>query len=115
MRWMFQNAKKFNQPIGDWRVDQVTDMRYMFNGASSFDQPIGDWRVDQVTDMEGMFNEASAFDQPRITLASHFEPAPPRTAGVVPGLRRRPVPLVLLTPVGAAYMHVFTALSPAAY
>jgi len=30
-------------------------------------------------------------DGSRITLASHFEPAPPRTAGVAPGRRRRPL------------------------
>ena len=28
----------------------------MFSGASSFNQPLNDWRVDNVTDMHGMFH-----------------------------------------------------------
>ena len=42
-----------------WRVDNVTDMR----SASSFNQPLSDWRVDNVT-MNWMFRSASSFNQP---------------------------------------------------
>jgi len=38
---MFANASAFNQPLGAWRVDQVTNMSYMFWGASAFNQPLG--------------------------------------------------------------------------
>jgi len=61
---MFWNASSFNQPIGGWRVDNVTDMCHMFYNASSFNQPIGGWRVDNVTDMCHMFYKTSAFNQP---------------------------------------------------
>ena len=44
---MFSGAKAFNQPLNDWRVDNVTNMNGMFNGASSFNQPLNDWRVDR--------------------------------------------------------------------
>ena len=33
----------------DWQVDNVTNMHCMFRSASSFNQPLGDWRVDNVT------------------------------------------------------------------
>ena len=45
MNHMFYSASSFNQPIGDWRVDQVTNMGYMFEYASAFDQDLG-WCVD---------------------------------------------------------------------
>ena len=64
MEWMFMGASSFNQPIGDWQVDQVTNMSSMFHGAKSFNQPLNDWRVDNVTTMQSMFDGASAFNQP---------------------------------------------------
>ena len=39
------------------------DMFEMFGGASAFNQDIGGWAIDSVTDMSRMFYEASAFDQ----------------------------------------------------
>ena len=64
MEHMFHGASAFNQPLNDWRVDNVRNMMAMFCGASSFNQPIGGWRVNNVTDMRWMFRDASAFDQP---------------------------------------------------
>ncbi|CAH0373149.1 unnamed protein product, partial [Pelagomonas calceolata] len=61
--FMFREASSFNQQIGNWVVDNVTDMHRMFQGASSFNQPLGGWRVDKVTDMRYMFYVASSFDQ----------------------------------------------------
>ena len=34
MSYMFDQAKSFNQPIGDWNVSNVTDMSLMFFDAS---------------------------------------------------------------------------------
>ena len=39
MSGMFECASSFNQPLNDWRVDNVTDMREMFECASSFNLP----------------------------------------------------------------------------
>ena len=58
---MFHGASGFNQPLGGWSVDEVTDMGWMLNDASAFNQPIGGWRVDNVTTMHQMFHGASAF------------------------------------------------------
>ena len=55
MEWMFMGASSFNQPIGDWQVDQVTNMSSMFHGAKSFNQPLNDWRVNDVTIVTGIF------------------------------------------------------------
>jgi len=40
MSGMFINASSFNQPIGGWRVDKVTNVKEMFRGASAFNCPV---------------------------------------------------------------------------
>ena len=57
---MFYYAGAFNQDIGGWAVENVTDMSHTFCMASAFDQPLNDWRVDKVTDMSGMFDTLGA-------------------------------------------------------
>ncbi len=52
MKFMFDYARGFNQPIGEWDVSKVTDMAMMFKSAFAFNQPIGDWDVSAVTNMQ---------------------------------------------------------------
>ena len=63
MRSMFQGARNFNSPIGDWNVSNVTDMAHMFQNARLFNQDLSAWDVSNVTDMSRMFNQANKFDQ----------------------------------------------------
>ena len=53
--FMFEKAKKFNQPIGNWNTSNVTTMQSMFHWAPKFDQPIGNWNTSKVTNMRYMF------------------------------------------------------------
>ncbi len=64
MHCMFENAKSFNQPLGNWNTSRVTDMSCMFYGAQSFNQPIGKWNTSRVIDMSCMFCGAQSFNQP---------------------------------------------------
>ena len=56
MRWMFEDATSFNQPLNKWNVSKVTYMNGMFAGASSFNQPLINWNVSKVIVVEGLYN-----------------------------------------------------------
>ena len=45
MRWMFEDATNFNQPIGTWDTAKVRDMGYMFSGAKAFSGDLSGWNV----------------------------------------------------------------------
>ena len=52
---MFRDATAFNQPIGNWNVQQVTNMTSMFQNATKFKQNISNWEPYKVTGMNAMF------------------------------------------------------------
>ena len=60
---MFQNATIFNQDIGNWNTQNVIQMREMFTRAIAFNNDISNWDTGKVINMSSMFNAASAFNQ----------------------------------------------------
>ena len=58
MKEMFQGAKAFNQDLGAWRIDTVTNMREMFQRAKAFDQDLG-WCVDYGVHMDDAFDSTA--------------------------------------------------------
>ena len=56
MNAMFQNAVKFNQPIGSWDVSKAELMSEMFNGARAFNQSLAGWRLDSLVSTTGLPN-----------------------------------------------------------
>ena len=77
---MFGGASAFNQPIGGWSVDKVTDMCAMFFGASAFNQPLGDWRLGSNCYTQDMF-AGTDFQNSRpvesCCAISYIRPRPP--------------------------------------
>jgi len=65
---MFNNADAFNQNIGAWNVEKVTNMSNMFisNGGfnNSGSSDINNWRPISCSNFSGMFESAAAFNQP---------------------------------------------------
>ncbi|WP_298311463.1 BspA family leucine-rich repeat surface protein [uncultured Aquimarina sp.] len=59
---MFRDAIVFNQPIY-WSTPEVIILKDMFNGATSFDQNLGLFKIQSVTDMTGMFSNAGLSTQ----------------------------------------------------
>jgi Mycoplasma protein of unknown function, DUF285 len=51
---LLRGADVFNVDISAWDTRSCTTMQSMFNGAVAFDQPIGNWNVQQITDMSHM-------------------------------------------------------------
>ena len=56
MNAIFQNAVKFNQPIGSWNVSKAELMSEMFNGARAFNQSLAGWRLDSLVSTTGLPN-----------------------------------------------------------
>jgi surface protein len=60
---VFQEANKFNQPLGKWNTSKVTTMMNMFRANKIFNQDISGWNTSHVKSMYSMFYKASAFNQ----------------------------------------------------
>ncbi|MEK9593826.1 MAG: BspA family leucine-rich repeat surface protein, partial [Luminiphilus sp.] len=63
MSAMFKGATAFNQNIGNWNTQSVTDTKLMFQDATAFNQDIGSWSMGGVTSINAMFKNAKAFNQ----------------------------------------------------
>jgi surface protein len=68
MFWSDQGGMSFNQNIGNWNVEKVTNMSVMFLGATAFNNSgsnsINNWRPISCSDFSSMFSSATSFNQP---------------------------------------------------
>ena len=68
----FYNVDKFNQPLNNWNVSNVTGMGNMFYDAKVFYQDISSWCVTKITSLPPSF----AYGVPAIpfTTKTTFHP-----------------------------------------
>lgn len=59
---LFYNRDKFDEDISQWDVSNVVDMSWMFFGAQSFAQNLSSWNVTNVKSMFRMFDGAISFN-----------------------------------------------------
>ena len=68
MTEMFYQNSAFNQNLGSWNVEKVTNMSSMFLGATLFNNSgsnsINNWRPVSCSNFSNMFQSATAFNQP---------------------------------------------------
>ena len=55
MEGMFFHCITFNQNIGIWDVNLVTNMNKMFTGSTNFNQSLSNWDLNNVNEKEYMF------------------------------------------------------------
>ena len=58
---MFRDATKFNQPLNNWNVSNVTNMSRVLRETKSFNQPLDNCDVSNVVNTDDMFDEATAY------------------------------------------------------
>jgi len=63
MSEMFSYAMSFNQPIGGWNVESVTDTYSMFRQAEPFNQPLDEWDLSSVGEKSFTMFAGSSFNQ----------------------------------------------------
>ena len=66
MSFMFADAHKFNQAVGDWNVSKVFNMCWMFEDAWAFNQDLTRWNMRSVEEEEDalhMFRQAHAMQR----------------------------------------------------
>jgi len=59
MQAMFSNCGKFDQPLINWDVSNVTSMENMFYQCGKFNQDITTWDTNNVTNYKDMFKDAT--------------------------------------------------------
>ena len=63
MSYMFFKALVFNQPIGNWNVENVTNMSYMFSGALAFEHHIiNNWNIKKNVYKLDMFDKSTNYN-----------------------------------------------------
>ena len=56
---MFDGARVFDQPLGDWDVSSVVNFGGMFGPGNFTGEGIGNWVINPAADMGGMFYQGS--------------------------------------------------------
>lgn len=65
MSFMFQGCLKFNQPLDNWKVNNVKNMSFMFAHCAVFNQPLNNWgdKLGNVENMSSIFEGCSKFNE----------------------------------------------------
>jgi surface protein len=64
MERMFYDCKVFDQPLENWKTENVSNMEKLFTGCSQFNSSVANWNTRSVITTQEMFSGCVRFNQP---------------------------------------------------
>jgi surface protein len=72
---MFCYCEKFNKPLNNWDVSNVTNTSRMFYYCEKFNKPLNNWNVSNVTNTTEMFDYCNILEEYKPSFEEDYKPS----------------------------------------